>query len=79
MKPRGAPANDDAELVYDTSLDEALEGVVKKGADGGSPAYAVRPSEPASRPRPGDPEINRALRKVIRQQPASHPHTGLLV
>jgi len=26
-----------------------------------------------------NPEINRALRKVIRQQPASHSHTGLLV
>jgi S-DNA-T family DNA segregation ATPase FtsK/SpoIIIE len=26
---------DDAELLYDTSLDEALEAVVRKGADGG--------------------------------------------
>ncbi|SCD67747.1 DNA segregation ATPase FtsK/SpoIIIE, S-DNA-T family [Streptomyces sp. IgraMP-1] len=36
---------DDAELVYDTSLDEALEGVVKKGADGGVGLIAAGTSD----------------------------------
>jgi GNAT superfamily N-acetyltransferase len=42
--------------------------------------YTACGYEPIRSYVPGrNPEINRALRKVIRQQPASHPHTGLLV
>ncbi|NEB67243.1 hypothetical protein G3I39_09295, partial [Streptomyces fulvissimus] len=36
---------DDAELVYDTPLDEALEAFVKKGADGGVGLVAAGTSD----------------------------------
>lgn len=42
--------------------------------------YTACGYEPVRSYVPGrDPEINRALRKDIRQKPASHSHTGLLM